>query len=583
MNRHVETKTAEWRWFAEASHGQEAGAPFVLLRLLPQLAPDIWGPGDRFAGFGLFDPPADYYRAGDASKRPLPFGLGWVVDPVTGWKPSEAGGAPSIHYASLTCAACHVGRVQTKPGESSYLIGAPNNEIDVRKYRHAFEATVVGLMSTDADLDRTVASVQELVKKWSDGGRSPNAFFGGWYGIDARAEADELAVYLDPVRCKALLKDFATKVQLGRLAVDKQLKTSYSLPWAPPLDGGTPGQSDGSGDLIPKLLLFREAAPQVYGYTVDAAKSPVERFLAATYVEMPFQLATATDAMSVWRQADRPFGQLDGSVRSPFVRQVAAMTAVVGRPIGVNYVNADFTTRFLHELPAPPYPFPVDLTRAQRGEALFKANCAACHRPGNGSIYGREVVDTDMNRARVVSDPSGRELLVRSFLAAIPKDYEATGPDGMRYFPGKQPEAEVVNDRSRPWSQGYAAGPLDGIWARAPYLHNGSVPTLRQLLAPGNPDSRRPTAFLRGLPEYDRVNVGFSWDAQVVNGRVDHAPTASLFDTRWDGASNRGHDREVRVDDEGRPSATAPPKRLDWSGPERRTDLEDLLEYLKNL
>src|SRR5262249_18231847 len=117
--------------------------------------------------------------------------------------------------------------------------------------------------------------------------------------------------------------------------------------------------------------------------------------------------------------------------------------------------------------------------------------------------------------------------------------------------------------------------PLDGIWARAPYLHNGSVPTLRHLLAPSNPESRRPSAFVRGVVSYDTLNVGFDWDVRDAAALVKDAPTAVIFDTGWDGASNRGHDRDIVIDGQRR--------RLDWSGPEARPHLEDLLEDLKTL
>ena len=55
-------------------------------------------------------------------------------------------------------------------------------------------------------------------------------------------------------------------------------------------------------------------------------------------------------------------------------------------------------------------------------------------------------------------------------------------------------------------SDGYANMPLDGLWLRAPYLHNGSVPTLRALL---DPPAQRPTIFYRGYDVYDYANVGF--------------------------------------------------------------------------
>src|SRR6185503_14713986 len=53
---------------------------------------------------------------------------------------------------------------------------------------------------------------------------------------------------------------------------------------------------------------------------------------------------------------------------------------------------------------------------------------------------------------------------------------------------------------------GYANAPLDGIWLRAPYLHNGSVPTLRALL---DPAKDRPKTFHRGYDVYDFESAGW--------------------------------------------------------------------------
>jgi hypothetical protein len=189
---------------------------------------------------------------------------------------------------------------------------------------------------------------------------------------------------------------------------------------------------------------------------------------------------------------------------------------------------------------------------------------------------------TDSNRARVLS-VEGKALLVDNFRAAIPRDFVATAADGTTYKPADLTPDEIVNDRARPDRQGYVAGPLDGIWARAPYLHNGSVPTLRHLLAPRNPESPRPRAFVRGVVSYDVLNVGFDWDPRVAAAGLADAPTAVVFDTGWDGGSNLGHDRDLNVKHDGQIDPVGELRRLDWSGPEHRTDLEDLLEYLKTL
>ena len=79
----------------------------------------------------------------------------------------------------------------------------------------------------------------------------------------------------------------------------------------------------------------------------------------------------------------------------------------------------------------------------------------------------------------------------------------------------------------------YKARPLNGIWATAPYLHNGSVPTLRDLLEPA---AKRPKVFWRGYDVYDPVKVGF----------VSDGPEAQRVGTRLDTGSkaggNQGHE-----------------------------------------
>ena len=96
-----------------------------------------------------------------------------------------------------------------------------------------------------------------------------------------------------------------------------------------------------------------------------------------------------------------------------------------------------------------------------------------------------------------------------------------------------------ANDRPRPAGTpapfAYKARPLDGIWATAPYLHNGSVPTLYDLLrAPAD----RPASFNVGTREYDPVHVGYRTEpAAPGNGFT--------FNATGNGNSNEGHDYNV--------------------------------------
>ena len=81
-------------------------------------------------------------------------------------------------------------------------------------------------------------------------------------------------------------------------------------------------------------------------------------------------------------------------------------------------------------------------------------------------------------------------------------------------------------------TNGYVAAPLAGTWLNAPYLHNGSVPTLAALL---EPVERRPVRFYRGYDVYDAARVGFMSDGAAAEQRGE------LFDTTLPGNSNAGH------------------------------------------
>ncbi len=99
----------------------------------------------------------------------------------------------------------------------------------------------------------------------------------------------------------------------------------------------------------------------------------------------------------------------------------------------------------------------------------------------------------------------------------------------------------------------YKARPLNGIWATAPYLHNGSVRTVRQLLLPAD---QRDKAFKVGTREFDPVDIGFK-DAGAL-----------LLDTTLPGNSNKGHDGPIY----GNKALSEDPEMM-----------KDLLEYLKTL
>ena len=148
--------------------------------------------------------------------------------------------------------------------------------------------------------------------------------------------------------------------------------------------------------------------------------------------------------------------------------------------------------------------------------------------------------------------------------------------------------SDILYDRSTPENQGYVTNALEGLWARAPYLHNGAVPTVYHVLVP----SSRPSTFMRGVVSYDKANIGFEWEAAKRDGYRASSPTAAIYDTSWDGASRIGHDTNLTIDQKGnivrkgwdgewRPGEMR--VRLDWGGAEHKAELAALMEYLKTL
>jgi hypothetical protein len=99
-----------------------------------------------------------------------------------------------------------------------------------------------------------------------------------------------------------------------------------------------------------------------------------------------------------------------------------------------------------------------------------------------------------------------------------------------------------------------ADAPLEGIWLRGPYLHNGSVPTVRDLLSP---QALRPRTFYRGNNLLDTRNVGFNSTLAQENGLH-----FLLYDTAQPGNGNSGHVYATELPD---------------------SEKDALLEYLKTL
>ena len=161
--------------------------------------------------------------------------------------------------------------------------------------------------------------------------------------------------------------------------------------------------------------------------------------------------------------------------------------------------------------------FPVDAALAARGAPIYGQYCAACH-GASGRDFSGEQVGRVTPIAQIGTDR--RRLDSYTYTLAV---NQATLYAG---YPWRFTRFRKTH--------GYANMPLDGIWLRAPYLHNGSVPSLRDLLEPA---SRRPAVFWRGNDVFDPVRVGFVADQAEAGGLHFFR-----FDTTRPGNSNAGHE-----------------------------------------
>ena len=160
---------------------------------------------------------------------------------------------------------------------------------------------------------------------------------------------------------------------------------------------------------------------------------------------------------------------------------------------------------WLHTLESPKYGGEVNSALAARGQQIYTNTCQGCHgTPGRGGEYPNKVVPIE-----VVNTDRGR--------------LEGLSPEFKTYFSdswmGYHGDGDVKIHAS-----GYVAPPLDGIWASAPYFHNGSVPTLYHVLFP----EERPAVWrVKDYDSYDNKRVGL-----LVEERATMPATTTLHERR---------------------------------------------------
>jgi hypothetical protein len=212
----------------------------------------------------------------------------------------------------------------------------------------------------------------------------------------------------------------------------------------------------------------------------------------------------------------------DGDNTSLAERNLSAAMGAGVTPQTVDFETIDRVADWLLDLHPPPSPYHPDTAAVARGRDIFMNACRSCHGFQDAHDYnftGESIGQVEPN-SKLAADPHRLNSYTQRF-----RDYQVEN-----FFKGTPYQFKYFEK-----TDGYANLPLDGLWLRAPYLHNGSVPTLAALLQ--TPD-QRPQAFVRGSDQLDPVNGGFEAPG------CDPAATpgnAFCFDTRLPGNGNGGH------------------------------------------
>jgi mono/diheme cytochrome c family protein len=434
----------------------------------------------------------------------LPIGISKTVATNPRWKGE---------YIAITCAACHDSELTYK-GKRIRIDGGAGNHFDFLGYVYALDDAMQATLTDSAKFDRLAARM---------GATSP----------DAKA---------------ALRQRYESEAQIVHVFRTRTLVTPG--PWGP-------GRLDAIAGIVNRVTADKPGIPENWSTPLAPTKPPF-----------------------VWNTPQSSWTQWRGAQQDPIDRNLTEAMGVL-MPMDLHsktpaeglfdanaeLLNLEKIDDLLARLAPPKWPEDVlgkiDRKKAAEGKVLFVANCARCHNsyPYTWTApnkYGKSFIEVGLVQQKYVgTDPgqfedirpyaitgqlapylpgpfAGKDLIPTGALYVILQkevletalsklqltDEEKLKIHGYREFPLPSPTPGV-----------YKAAPREGVWATGPYLHNGSVPNLYEMLIPA---AQRTKKFYVGR-EFDPVKVGV--DTSGNSGKF-------LVDTTIRGNSNAGHSFE---------------------------------------
>ncbi|WP_254513648.1 c-type cytochrome [Anatilimnocola floriformis] len=500
--------------------------PFVVFRVLQELEPEVFS-NSALASVGFF-------ARTDTPTR---------LNGITWTRPASANGSVQIRYMTRSCGSCHTGRVRREDGTIQLLFGSTNTEMNL----HEFIGRLTKLLKARLGNSSDVPAYIDFRKRISEAleSNAPEWYWGADSKLVSKAEAArEVATVKENL--DAVLATMRQMNERRLAGVGLLQRHSYKNVSNPPsLTGGAPGLVETSGLGSTSLV------------------SLVGEDKAATVLPPGPAMA---DIPAVWQIDPKGYANWDATIFG-FARSLTSSLAVVGNPAKIDLKTNAAIQAFIGKLPAAPFPFPIDDKARARGEVTFKKNCAGCHvaTPGRSREVLVFAIGTDRLRADAISATTVK-MMEKVVRAACP-------PTETEFSLGDKPLIDPTNKR------GYVANGLHGTWAQAPYLHNGSVPTLRQLLVP---ELRTNQPFLRGSITYNRQDGGWEWEPlREKEFKGAGSSAIALHDIRKDSFSNSGHGSQADPfvqDGQGKKV------RISWGNNEiDKPIVDDLIAYLLSL
>jgi cytochrome c peroxidase len=462
-------------------------------------------------------------------------------------------------WLGMTCAACHITEIHF--GGTAYRVdGAPTH------------GDVQGLLTA------LVCAMQQTLNDPAKFGRFAAKVLGQANTSQNQAELKAQMVAQIKIRVSYNLRNFA----------------GYDPRQASPPPPSRYGRLDAVDAIVNEVYFHAQPAAAQAASPIAGAK------LANAPVSYPFLWDTPQHDFVEWLGIAKNGGVLDVFTLSRNVGEVLGVFGDfvipetprllrLGYSSSVRIVNLTILENLLKTLWSPQWPadFPaIDKAAAAQGAALYQTHCVSCHALIDRSDPGRKVTavigdsGTDaqawsnfFRRTGPAGKLSGVNVNFIPFTAKIPPvadadmmlshvitgviigNFKEAPPDELSelHFRGPRPR-NVALATVQPAAK-YKTRPLNGIWATAPYLHNGSVPNLDALLRPA---AQRPKSFAIGVRSFDPVKVGYLTDAPgFPRFNVNNPDGTPIV-----GNSNAGHEFGAGLSDE-----------------ERR----QLVEYLKTL